>query len=87
MMYRKFYSYNDMPSIPRKTSDVPPPTVPQKQEKKEVAKAGSFLDQLESDDIILGVVILLLLMNDCEDKLLLLAIAFVFFSGFFEENK
>ena len=82
-MYRKYYSYNDMPrpvynqnkqSIsekPCKDESKPTPTEP-----------GKFFGNFENDDIILAVVIFMLLANDCDDKLLLLAIAFIFISGF-----
>lgn len=82
-MYRKYYSYNDMPrpvynqtkqSAPEKPCNNEPKLIPTENEKR----FGNF----ESDDIILAVVIFMLLANDCDDKLLLLAIAFIFISGF-----
>ena len=40
-----------------------------------------ILSKLETDDIILIAIALLLLADDCDDKMLLIAIAFVFISG------
>ena len=79
-MYRKFYSYNDMPTLAKPGGaplPEPPVHTPPPSEKK-------LFGKFESDDIILGIVILLLLLDDCDDKLLLLAIGFVFLSGFLE---
>ena len=41
---------------------------------------GGILKNLQSDDIILMAVILALLVDGCDDKLLLIALGFVFFS-------
>ena len=82
----KSYSYNNMPQPIRtnppketpkqldKTVTEPPTHEPQKKQHGIM----SILDKLQSDDIILLIVIILLLMNDCDDKLLLLALAYVF---------
>ena len=40
-----------------------------------------FFGGLKNDDIILLVIIFILLLDDCEDKLLLTALGFIFFSG------
>lgn len=45
-------------------------------------KTGSILDNLNSDDIILLIIIIILILNNCEDKLLLLALGFIFFSDY-----
>ena len=78
-MYRKYYSMNDMPKIVPKQE-----IVPQKCEekceckKKETQKVfGNF----ELDDVILGIVILAILLDDADDTLLLLALFAVFFTG------
>lgn len=46
---------------------------------------GGFLHDLfgglKNDDIILLVIIFILLLDDCEDKLLLITLGFIFFSG------
>lgn len=49
---------------------------------REVKKENKILGIFENDDIILLAVIIMLLTNDCNDKMLLLALAFVFFNGF-----
>ena len=83
-MYRKYYSYNDMP----KPIKPPPPTpapkiVPQKTEHgKDIAvqhKGKSFLRGIENDDLILAAVLLVLLMDECDDWLLLAVIAGLLF--------
>ena len=82
----KSYSYNNMPQPIRanppketpkqlaETISEPPAREPQKKQHGII----SILDKLQSDDVILLIVIILLLMNDCDDKLLLLALAYVF---------
>ena len=72
-MYRS-YSYNDMPEpIQSKKGDIPKPvkteTEPVKPEKR-------------TDDLILMLVAALLLFNECDDKPLLLALAYVFISDY-----
>ncbi len=96
-MYRT-YSYNDMPEPVRRHREEcpappPPSPVPEKRENKcESGKyknnrkdghSGGIFDNFETDDIILLVVALALLLDDCDDKLLLLALAFIFFSEWF----
>ena len=79
-MYRNFYSYNDMPQIAQ-----PPQKHPQIAEKKTEKNPNPFSDvlkNLKNDDIILIIVILLLLFDGCDDLLLLIAIGFIFISGF-----
>ena len=84
----KSYSYNNMPQPVRtNTTKEPPkqisdasPTPPAPHPKKTQHGITSILDKLQSDDIILLIVIILLLMNDCDDKMLLLALAYVFLS-------
>lgn len=77
VMYRKYYSYSDMPEPVKRPC--PEPVREVHNECKSEDK--KFLGKFETDDIILAAVIVMLLANDCDDKLLLLAIAFVFFSG------
>ena len=79
-MYRRYYSMNDMPKIVPKCDDNPKKCeeekcVPQKSESKKIF--GNF----ELDDIILGIVILAILLDDADDTLLLLALFAVFFAG------
>ena len=80
-MYRNFYSYNDMP-VMRNTPEAP--TVKQPTAELEKKENAGVLQKLETDDLILIAVVAILLMNNCDDKLLLLAIAFVFFSDYFK---
>ena len=83
-MYRNYYSMNVMPQMPPK--DKPDnnnkPQKPDKCKKPEsISKPTGILGKLETDDIILIAIILILLYDECDDKLLLAAIAFVFISG------
>ena len=43
---------------------------------------GKLFGRFETDDIILLVVVFILLMDECDDKLLLGALAFIFLTGF-----
>jgi len=77
-VYRRYYSYNDMP-VPIKTKPPEKKTVsPPKRENK--SQPTDFLKQLEADDMVLLAVIFLLLLDDCNDILLLLALGFIFIS-------
>lgn len=87
-MYRRYYSYNDMPTLPQNQTHEKPPEkkeecVPTKKQPQNFSffENGKLLGRFETDDIILLVVIFLLLADECEDKLLLLAIAFIFFNS------
>ena len=53
--------------------------VEEKKEKKE-EKNGLDLFGLQTDDIILLVIILALIINDCDDKLLIAALGFILLS-------
>ena len=79
-MYRRYYSMNDMPKLvadcdraPKKCEEEK--CVPQKCENKKIL--GNF----ELDDVVLGIVILAILLDDGDDTLLLLALFAVFFAG------
>ena len=78
-MYRS-YSMNDMPQPMSRASQLPEPspTVKAAQIKKEPTRPT-----LRTDDIILLIVIAVLLINECDDKLLLMALAYVFLNDFF----
>lgn len=86
-MYRKNYSVNDMPQI----RNAPPPPPPEEkvlpahsdnvEEKIGFIQNGKVLGRFETDDIILIVIAIILLADDCDDKLLILALGFVFLSG------
>jgi len=74
-MYRKYYSYSDMP-VP--VGD----NMPKKQEEAKVdsvKKPITTKKLIQNDDLILIAVFLLLIMNDCEDRLLLLIVGAIFF--------
>ena len=45
----------------------------------------NFFGNFNNDDIILLVIIFILLLDNCEDKLLLAALGFIFFSGLAEK--
>lgn len=79
-MYRKFYSYNDMPVLKK---DSIQKSSNQQVKHSSTQKSTGLSANLENDDIILLIVIAILIMNNCDDKLLLLALAFIFFSDYF----
>ena len=80
-MYRS-YSVNNMPQpvIEPEHRTLPPPN-------KESIKKEELLplSGLKSDDLILLIVIALLIFNECNDKLLLLALIYIFFSDYFKK--
>lgn len=84
-MYRRYYSYNDMPQIIRHDEEKPKP----QQTKPENCNAdctpkcdnNKILGNFELDDVILGIVILALLIDDGDDSVLLLALAIIFLTG------
>lgn len=84
----KSYSYSNMP----KAVSSPPPKPPKPEPQKSALppKGGKYSGlspvKLQSDDILLLIIILALLLNECEDKLLLLALAYVFFSDYFGDK-
>lgn len=87
-MYRS-YSYNDMPKPIMHTYEKKPiknecKEDNQKPIKKKEEKNDSFLANLETDDIILLIVILALILDDCDDKILLIALGFVFICQFLD---
>ena len=83
-MYRRYYSYNDMPQVLRHNEEKPTVLPPKKEpcEKPCPPKCDNkFLGKFETDDIILGIVILALLLDDSDDSILLLALAVIFLTG------
>ena len=84
-MYRRYYSYNDMPQMithnevkinkPEKKQE------PKKEDVRKSAQSNKIFGNFELDDIILGVVILSLLLDDGDDSVLLLALAVIFLTG------
>lgn len=51
--------------------------------KKQENTSNKLFPGFENDDIILLIVFFILIMDNCEDRLLLLALAFIFFSDYF----
>ena len=80
-MYRS-YSVNDMPRPVTSKPVIPSPsvTVPQKQ-----SNMPQIIKGINDDDLILILVIFILLMCNCDDKLLLIALIYVFLSGYMEK--
>lgn len=88
-MYRKYYSYSDMPQLVR--TDLP--AEKSKNDIKETPKKapavqssaqstnGKLFGKFETDDIILGIIILALLMDDGDESVLLIALAIIFLTG------
>lgn len=84
-MYRRYYSYNDMPTLPQKKSpeikeEKPLPPAEKKKSSNSLFKGTNLFDRFQADDLILLIVIFVLLADDCDDTLLLLALAFIFFN-------
>lgn len=76
-MYRKYYSFNDMPQpVRHQQNSEPKPQVPAvcDEQSKPAVKNDGLLSKFEKDDLILAAVLLALIMDDCEDKLLIAAI-------------
>ena len=83
-MYRRYYSYNDMPQVLKHNEDASKDAPPQKKEPCEKPcppQNNKFLGKFETDDIILGIVILALLLDDSDDGILLLALAIIFLTA------
>ena len=83
-MYRRYYSYNDMPQIITHNDEAKKPEKKQEQKKEEICKPAQnnkIFGNFELDDIILGIVILALLIDDGDDSVLLLALAVIFLTG------
>ena len=84
-MYRKSYSFNDMPDrfgeTVKSTKDKNYEVHNSPQKKVNCSGNGKIFGQFEIDDIIIILVAALLISEDCNDKLLFLALGFVFISG------
>lgn len=88
-MYRS-YSVNNMPTPI--THDEKPKRAPERREQEKPApppprpsrceKRGGIFDNIQTDDIILFIVIVALILDDCDDKMLLAALGFIFLSDF-----
>ena len=79
-MYRKYYSYSDMPQIVKKTDCHPAKEKPPAESCSE-PEQGGLLSKLCTDDILLAVIIIALIMDDNADSALIIALAFVFLTG------
>lgn len=80
-MYRKYYSYSDMPQL---VSNRENKECVEKKEQlciEEVKNNGKILGKFEPDDLLLAIIIIALLMDDGGDTTLILALAVVFLSG------
>lgn len=76
-MYRT-YSVNDMP---RPVTQKPVPSA-SKAVTQPKPKETQIAKGMRDDDLILLLVIFILIMSGCDDKLLLLALVYVFLSGY-----
>ena len=79
-MYRKYYSYSDMPQLVKKNDCLKKTETPQLP-KDNHSESGSIFSKLSTDDVLIAVIIVALLMDDNADNTLLFALAFVFLSG------
>ena len=77
-MYRKVYSYNDMPRVPEVSREDKKIRTENTVLKREEKNFGGLFKNLQKDDIILIAAVFLLLMDDCDDLLLIGALALVF---------
>ena len=75
-MYRRYYSYSDMPQLIKK--DLPEEKPCEKPTPEPVCAPCA---PQTPDDIILGIIILALLMDDGDDNVLLIALAIIFLTG------
>ncbi len=86
-MYRS-YSYNDMPKPIMHTYEKKPTKSECKEDSqkpiKKKEKNDGLLANLETDDLILLIVILALIIDDCDDKILLIALGFIFICQFLD---
>ena len=83
-MYRRYYSYSDMPQMVVHNGEKPKKQEPKKEECKPTCPPSNnnkILGRFEVDDVILGIVILSLLLDDGDDSVLLLALAIIFLTG------
>ncbi len=77
----KSYHYDNMPRPVNMPASREVPVHKDKENEKKLLPLNGLIPNLKSDDIILLVIIFVLLIDDCEDKLLLIALGFIFFSG------
>lgn len=81
-MYRS-YSVNNMPTpMKYEQEEIAEPVKKMKVQTKKEEKESGLMDNIQTDDIILLAVVLVLLIDGCDDKLLLAALGFIFISEF-----
>lgn len=80
-MYRRYYSYNDMPQVIQKNECKPEKREEKCEGERRCEENKKILGKFEIDDVILAVVILAILLDDGDDNILLLALAAIFLSG------
>lgn len=84
-----YHSYS-VSNMPEPIVSPPPKAAHIKSEKKEPTPKPEkketlpFFSGLKSDDLLLLLVIAVLIFNECDDKLLLLALVYIFFSDYFK---
>jgi len=81
-MYRKYYSYSDMPQIlPKREMESCKREDKSEISHKENTESGKLFGRFETDDVLLAVIIIALLLDESADNTLIIALAFVFLSG------
>ena len=76
-MYRNYYSMNDMPQLEVKKEHNLHNEQPKQKENS--ADFLNVLKNIEADDTVLLVVMLILLIDECDDKLLLFVLGMLLF--------
>lgn len=93
----KSYSYSNMPEPVNTHTPSHHSDHPVKREHEYTHKSSQSIAQqhnnnapakpsLQNDDIILIIIVAILLINGCDDKLLIIALAYIFFSGYNEKG-
>ncbi len=81
-MYQRYYDgYNEPTELQPEICSAPAPTSQNAVEIAAAQKPKSIFGSFEADDILLIGVLLLLLHENCDDKLMLVIIGFLFVSG------
>ena len=80
-MYRKYYSYNDMPQLVQKKEIEKPAVSECLPAQNSCREENKLFGKFEADDILLAVIIVALIFDDGADSTLLVALAFVFLTG------
>lgn len=80
-MYRKYYSYSDMPQLVQKKEVVKQECQKNDSVVEKCCEENKLFGRFEADDVLLAVIIVALLFDESADSTLLLALAFVFLTG------